>query len=74
MDVGVVLLVVLAQGVDDPAWFLGGSGVIQVDQLLLTYPTLQDGEVRPNLIHVVHDYVLRPFPPPSFTRFGFSAT
>src|SRR5215210_5000470 len=54
VDVGVMLLVVSRERLDDPARLLGGRGVIQIHELLLAYPALQDGEVLTDFLYVIH--------------------
>ena len=41
VDVGVVLLVVLVEGVQHLPRFLGGRGVVEVDELQFAHPTIQ---------------------------------
>ena len=52
MDVGVVVLVVAAQGVDDRARLLRGGRVVEVDQRLAVDLLLQDREVVADAAHV----------------------
>src|SRR5687768_17433105 len=54
VDVGVVLLVVLVEGVQHLPRFLGGRGVVEVDELLFAHPTIQDGKVSAHLPYVIH--------------------
>ena len=59
VDVGVVLLVLLRESVQHLLRLLGGCGVIQVDELLAVDPPVEDGEVAPDIVYVVHIYPLR---------------
>ena len=54
VDVGVVLFVVLVEGVQHLPRFLGGRGVVEVDELLLAHPTIQDGKVSAHFPYVIH--------------------
>src|SRR5829696_9511871 len=54
MDVGVVLLVVLVERVQYLPRFLGGRGVVKVDELLFAHPTIQDGKVSAHFPYVIH--------------------
>src|SRR5215210_5372821 len=54
MDVGVVLLVVLVERVQYLPRFLGGRGVVEVDELLFAHPTIQDGKVSAHFPCVIH--------------------
>src|SRR5687768_4244178 len=54
VDVGVVLLVVLVEGVQYLPRFLGGRGVVEVDELHFAHPTIQDGKVSAHFPYVIH--------------------
>src|ERR671910_657142 len=54
VDVGVVLLVVLVEGVQHLPRFLGGCGVVEVDKLQFAHPTIQDGKVSAHFPNVIH--------------------
>src|SRR5215218_10288910 len=54
MDVGVVLLVVLVEGVQYLPRFLGGRGVVEVDEFHFAHPTIQDGKVSAHFPYVIH--------------------
>src|SRR5215217_9733329 len=54
MDVGVVLLVVVVEGVQHLPRFLGGCGIVEVDELLCAHPTIQDGKVSAHFPCVIH--------------------
>src|SRR5688572_25218977 len=54
VDVGVVLFVVLVEGVQHLPRFLGGRGVVEVDELLVAHPTIQDGKVSAHFPYVIH--------------------
>src|SRR4051812_24319115 len=54
MDVGVVLLVVLVEGVQHLPRFLRGRGVVEVDELLFAHPTIQDRKVSAHFPCVIH--------------------
>src|SRR5829696_7957783 len=54
VDVGVVLLVVLVEGVQHLPRFLGGRGVVEVDKLLFAHPTIQDGKISAHFPYVIH--------------------
>src|SRR5215216_2283925 len=54
VDVGVVLLVVVVEGVQHLPRFLGGSGVVEVDELHFAHPTIQDGKVSAHFPCVIH--------------------
>src|SRR5215218_3014689 len=54
VDVGVVHLVVLVEGVQHLPRFLGGCGIVEVDELLFAHPTIQDGKVFAHFPYVIH--------------------
>ena len=54
VDVGVVVLVVVDQGIDDLVRLLGGRCVIEIDQRLAVDLSLQDRKVLANGFDVVH--------------------
>src|SRR5215216_8071687 len=54
MDVGVVHLVVVVEGVQHLPRFLGGRGVVEVDELRFAHPTIQDGKVCAHFPYVIH--------------------
>src|SRR5829696_1649752 len=54
VDVGVVLLVVVVEGVQHLPRFLGGRGVVEVDKLHFAHPTIQDGKVCAHFPYVIH--------------------
>ena len=47
MDVGIVALVVTAEGVEDGAGFLGGGGVIEVDERMPVDLLVENREILP---------------------------
>ena len=54
VDVGVVVLVVVDERVDDLARLLGRRGVVQVDQRAAVHLALEDGEVLADRFYVKH--------------------
>jgi hypothetical protein len=54
VDVGVVFFVVFSERLDHPPRLLGGRGVIQIDELFPVDPPVEDREVVPDLLYVVH--------------------
>ena len=45
VNIGVELLVIIADSLDYLAWFLGGGGVVQVDQRLSVHLAIENGKV-----------------------------
>ena len=52
MDVGVVLRVIVHQGVDDRLRLLAGRGVIKINQRLAVHLLLEDGKVLADFPHI----------------------
>ena len=48
MDIGVVVLVVMAQGIEHRARLLRGGGVVEVDQGLAVHLLIEDRKVGPD--------------------------
>jgi hypothetical protein len=44
--------VIVGQGIDDGLWFLGGGGIIQVNQWFAVYLLLQGGKVISDPVNV----------------------
>src|SRR5688572_24047488 len=54
VDVGVVHLVVLVERIQYLPRFLGGRGVVEVDELHFAHPAIQDGKVSAHFPYVIH--------------------
>jgi hypothetical protein len=52
VDIGVVLLVVIGNGLDDLFRLLRGGGVVEVDEGVAVYFSFQDWEVSANFVGV----------------------
>ncbi len=64
VDVGVVLLIVLVQGFENPPRLLGGRSVVQVDKVFAAHLAPQDRELRAHFLYVIHGG----FVPPTVSR------
>src|SRR5712671_4729843 len=52
MDVGVVPLVVTADGINDHLWLLGRGCIVQVNQRPAVNPTSEDRKIPANFLHI----------------------
>src|SRR5207237_9840222 len=56
MDVGIPLLVIAGDGLDDSSRLLRSGGVIEVHQFLAADLSREDGEIPPNLLDIRSRY------------------
>ena len=52
VDIGIPLLVIAGDGLDDSSWLLRSGGVIEVHQFLAADLSREDGEIPPNLLDI----------------------
>ncbi len=52
VNIGIVFAVIIVQGFDDPKGFLGGGGVIQINQLFPMDLFLEDRKILADFFHI----------------------